>query len=76
VATQAASLFGFDILAQRRSPETTDFVDLLECDRVSERASARRLRDARFIATLGLDLSNLLPDEVRHKARTWREMPS
>ena len=35
-----------------------------------------RLRDVRFIATLGLDLSNLLPDEIRHKACTWREMPS
>src|ERR1700738_2033462 len=50
-----------------------------ECDHVSERATARHLRGARFIGCrykLRLDLSNLLPDEIDHKTRAWREMPS
>ena len=50
-----------------------------QTDRGSERASAWRLRGARLIGgrcKLRLDLSNLLPDEIDHKTRAWREMPS
>jgi len=28
----------------------------------------------RYRCKLGLDLSNLLPDKVRHETRAWREM--
>jgi hypothetical protein len=38
-----------------------------------------RLRGARLIGCrckLRLDLSNLLPDEIDHKTRAWREVPS
>jgi hypothetical protein len=43
------------------------------------RERARRSRGARLIGCrckLRLDLSNLLPDEIDHKTRAWREMPS
>ena len=67
------------ILAALALLDANDQASREECDYVRERPSGRRLRDACLIrcgCKLGLDLSNLLPDEVRHKARTWREMPS